>query len=164
MAKSMVWFLCKVLLFLIWKSFEYIYMIYKIKLIFLFRRVPLRCSCVIKKVEMKKYFDLKHARFHLDSHVPVSFFTSKERFLIKKIVKISFCCWKDDWKINLRAILIRQKFYLHFMIRELLNLMFALSGSRNCRIISKFHRRSERKLNSILISNGPVLCSNKQRP
>ena len=62
----------------------------KLSWFFLFRRVPLRCSCVIKKVEMKKYFDLKHARFHLDSHVPVSFFTSKESFLIKKNVKIFF--------------------------------------------------------------------------
>jgi len=53
---------------------------------FCVRRVPLRCSCVIKKVEMKKYFDLKHARFHLDSHVPVSFFTSKGHIDSSKIL------------------------------------------------------------------------------
>ena len=73
---------------------------YKIKLNFLFRRVPLRCSCVIKKVEMKKYFDLKHARFHLDSHVPVSFFTSKESFLIENIKVIKYFLYERGLKNN----------------------------------------------------------------
>ena len=42
-----------------------------------FRMVPLRCTCIIKKIEMKKYLQLYHAKYHLPRSNLISYFTSK---------------------------------------------------------------------------------------
>ena len=52
------------------------------------RRVPLKCTCVRKQIEIKRYLSLYHAQFHLDqSRAAITFFTSKGHIPSSRLVR-----------------------------------------------------------------------------